>query len=108
MAALLRKRPPAPNLEFDSVLTGQTYKGAQAIRAADVWETLDYFPEVEEFIDAGEHVVEVSRISGRGARSGVPVTQRVAIVWTFQRGVLVRGKSFSSRAEAFEAVGLRA
>ena len=99
----------APGFEFESVLTGQVYRGTQGILdlAADMWETVDYAPAAEEFIDAGDHVVAVLRISGRGARSGVPVTQRVGIVWTFEGETLVRGQSFTSRAAALEAAGLR-
>jgi ketosteroid isomerase-like protein len=74
--------------------------------ATDLWETLDYTPATEEIIDVGEHVVLVLRISGRGARSGAPVSQRVAIVYTFEDERIVRGKSFTSRAEALEAAGL--
>ena len=75
--------------------------------AADLWETLDYAPATEEIIDVGEHVVVVLRISGRGTRSDVPVAQRVAIAYTFVDEPIVRGKSFTSRAEALEAVGGR-
>lgn len=98
----------APDFEFESVLTGQVYTGAQGLRdlAADLWATVDYMPAMEEIIDAGEHVVVVLRISGRGTRSGVPVAQRVAIVYTFEDDRIVRGKSFTSRAEALEAAGL--
>jgi ketosteroid isomerase-like protein len=98
----------APDFEFESVLTGQVYKGAQGVRDlfADIWETLDYIPATEEIIDLGEQVVVVLRISGRGTRSGVPVAQQVAIVYSFEDERIVRGKSFTSRAEALEAAGL--
>ena len=98
----------APDFEFESVMTGQVYKGAQELRAlaADLWETLDYVPVTEEIVDAGERVLMVLRGSGRGTRSGVPVTQRVAVLWTFAGERIVRGQSFTSRAEALEAVGL--
>ena len=45
----------APDAEFRSALTGQVYKGAQGARdlAADLWETVDYVPEIEEIIDLG-------------------------------------------------------
>ena len=98
----------APGFEFESALTGQTYTGAQGARdlASDLWETVDYVPSLEEIIDVGDRVVAVLRISGRGAGSGVPVSQHVAIVYTFKEGKIVRGKSFTSRAEALEAAGL--
>jgi ketosteroid isomerase-like protein len=92
------------------VLTGQIYTGVQGAYelAADLWETLpDYGLAVEEIIDRGDRVVAVLRISGTGASSGAPVSQQVAFVWTFEGGKIVRGKSFTSRAEALEAAGLR-
>ena len=110
LKALAREHPPAPGFEFESVLTGQVYRGTQEILdlAADVWETVDYAPAAEEFIDAGDHVVAVLRISGRGARSGVPVTQRVGIVWTFEGETLVRGHPYlsGSRPRSRRAAGV--
>jgi ketosteroid isomerase-like protein len=99
----------APDAAFESAMTGQVYRGAQGARdlATDLWETLDYVLAIEETIDSGDQVVAVLRISGRGASSGVPVSQHVAMVWTFDEGRIVRGKSFTSRAEALEAAGLR-
>jgi hypothetical protein len=49
----------------------------------------------------------VSRMSGRGSRSGVPVAQQGAVLVTFDGSTLVSGKSFASKGEALEAAGLR-
>src|SRR5918995_6055461 len=108
VAEVMMRKHLTPDFEFESALTGQVHKGAQGMRdlAADLWDTLDYVPAVEEIIDSGEHVVVVLRISGRGAGSGVPVSQRVTMLWTFKDDRIVRGKSFTSRAEALEAAGL--
>ena len=97
----------APDFEFESVLTGESYTGAQRVRdlAADLWETVDYTPATEEIFDLDEHVVVVLRISGRGLRSLVPVSRPVAVVLTFEDERIVRGKSFTSRADALEAFG---
>jgi ketosteroid isomerase-like protein len=99
----------APDFEFESILTGQAHKGARGLKelAGDLWDTLDYVGVTEELIDAGPHVVVVLRFSGRGGRSGAPIAQQVATVWTFEGDQSVRSKSFTSRAEALEAVGLR-
>jgi ketosteroid isomerase-like protein len=104
----LAREHMARGFEFEAVLTGQTYHGIEGIRglAADLWETVDYTPQIEELIASGEQVVSVLRISGRGARSGASVSQGIAIVWTFDGGRLVRGQSFTSRAEALEVAGL--
>jgi ketosteroid isomerase-like protein len=108
MGALVREHL-APDFEFESAMTGRTYRGASEVwdLAADLWDTLDYALAVEEVIDLGDRVVAVLRISGRGARSGAPVSQRVAILWTFEDNRVVRGKSFTSRDEALQATGLR-
>jgi ketosteroid isomerase-like protein len=100
MAAWVREHL-APDFEFESVLTGRTYRGAKEAwdLAADLSDTLDYVPAVEEVIDLGDRVLAVLRISGRGARSGAQVSQRVAILWAFEDNRVVRGKSFTSRAE---------
>jgi ketosteroid isomerase-like protein len=99
----------APHFTFESFTTGATYRGAEGFRELidDVENTLDYVPEVEEVVDLGEHVLFVLRTSGRGSQSGVPVTQQVAGVWTFEDDRAVWGKSFASKAEALKAVGLK-
>ena len=96
----------APDAEFESALTGQTYKGTEGPHdlATDLWETLDYFPEIEDLIDLGERVVAVLRISGQGTSSGVPVSQQVAIVWTSRRG-RSSGESRSHRAPKLSKPG---
>ena len=108
MDAFMREHV-APDAEFESVMTGQVHKGTQGAKdmAADLWETLDYVAAIEEIIDLGERVVAVLRVSGRGTRSGVSVSQNVAMVWIFEDGRIVRGRSFTSRAEALQAAGLR-
>lgn len=46
----------------------------------------------------------VRRIS---RHSGLPIEWRINTVWTFDGDKLVRGRAFSSRAEALEAAELR-
>jgi ketosteroid isomerase-like protein len=62
--------------------------------------------EVEEWIDAGERVIAIIHIYGRGKRSGVPVDNLEAHLWTVRDGLLLRLQIFASRAEALEAAGL--
>jgi ketosteroid isomerase-like protein len=109
LRAQAEKYPPAPGFEFESALTGQVYRGVEGALdlLTDMWETVDYVPEVEEIIDAGDYVIVVLRVSGRGAHSGVPFSQRVGVVWEFEHDRLAGGKAFTSRAAALEAVGLR-
>jgi ketosteroid isomerase-like protein len=71
------------------------------LRHARVWE--NYEQRLEEIVDLGNNIVVVVRIAGRGGGSGVPVSQELAVVWTFEGAKAVRARSFTSRAEALEA-----
>jgi uncharacterized protein len=62
--------------------------------------------EVEEWIDAGDDVIAVMHIWGRGKRSGVPVEARQSHVWTVREGKLLRLRVYDTRDEALKAVGL--
>ena len=63
--------------------------------------------EAEEIFNAGSSVVVVVRERGRGKGSGAPFEQRMAQVWTFARGRIVRWELFRDRDAALEAAGLR-
>ena len=64
--------------------------------------------EVEEMIDAGDHVLVLIRFGGRGKMSGAEVEVLVWNLWTFRDGGPVGWTYFGEdRAEAFEAAGLR-
>jgi ketosteroid isomerase-like protein len=106
--AILRERL-APDFEFEAALTGATYRGLDGFWELldDIEDTVGYRPEVQEAIDLGDHVLVVLRMSGRGSRSGVSVAQQGAVLVTFDGSTLVSGRSFASKAEAFEAAGLR-
>jgi ketosteroid isomerase-like protein len=106
--AILRERL-APDFEFEAALTGATYRGLDGFWELldDIEDTVGYRPEVQEAIDLGDHVLVVLRMSGRGSRSGVSVAQQGAVLVTFDGSTLVSGRSFASKTEAFEAVGLR-
>jgi uncharacterized protein len=62
--------------------------------------------EVEEWIDAGDDVIAVMRLWGRGKRSGVPVEARQSHVWTLREGKMWRLRVYDTRDEALKAVGL--
>jgi ketosteroid isomerase-like protein len=84
--ALSRERL-APEFVFHSVWDGRVFKGFQGTQewisdTREVWENYDQ--RVEEIIDLGENVVVVVRIAGRGGSSGVPVSQELAVIWTFE------------------------
>ena len=96
-----------PDFEFHHVWDGRVFKGYEGTMewlsdTSETWQ--DYKQEVEEIIDLGEHVVVVLGISAQGAGSGVPVAQEFAVVWTFDGDTVVRARSFTTRAEALEAI----
>jgi ketosteroid isomerase-like protein len=108
MEALFQGRVGA-NFEFQPLYLDRADKGAEVRQMwADItgtWE--DYRSEVEEILDLGEHVLTVARITGHGASGGVPIDQRIFILSRFQGETAVWAKSFASKEEALEAVGMR-
>ena len=68
------------------------------------WENLEVVPE--KFIDAGDRVLVLTRQSARGKLSGVPVETKIAELFTFRAGRIVRWEIYWDRAEAMRAAGL--
>jgi ketosteroid isomerase-like protein len=64
--------------------------------------------EIQDIIDASDHVVVVARESGRGKGSGIELDQVTYGVFTLRDGKILRWKGFIDRHQAFEAAGLRA
>ena len=109
-AEMLLRDLVAPGFEMHPLWLDKVYRGADGMwamwaDAREVWA--DYSFELEEIVDLGEHVVTVVRVLGRGAESGVPIDQRLAMLWTFDGLKAVHAKSFPSLAEALAAAGLR-
>lgn len=61
---------------------------------------------VEEYVDAGEEVVVIWRVTGRGALGDVPLEAAFGHVWLFEAGRMRRVRQYLSRQEALDAVGL--
>lgn len=97
------RETPLPDLDG-------VYVGRDAVIKASrhYWGTWDeYKLDVEELIDAGSSVVVVLHEQGRGKGSGAPFEQRLAQVWTFHRGRVIRWELFPDKATALEAAGLK-
>ncbi len=71
---------------------------------ANYWAEIRFEPK--EYIDAGDHVVVVARLVGRGKSSGVAVERTWAYVWTLRGSKALRMDGYESRSEALKAVGL--
>jgi ketosteroid isomerase-like protein len=67
----------------------------------------DLIASVEEFVDAGDAVVVVTRWHAKGASSGVGVDNLAAGVYEFSDGQVIRATvGYDSRDAALKAVGL--
>ena len=90
------------------VLRGRDEMRAWMERERQMWEGDHVGYEPKELIDAGDKVLGLVRVSGRGKASGVAVEAYTWNVWTFRDGKPVEMTYFGDdRAAALEAVGLR-
>jgi ketosteroid isomerase-like protein len=89
------------------VLRGRDEMRAWMERERQMWEGDHVGYEPKELIDAGDKVLGLVRVSGRGKASGVAVEAYTWNVWTFRDGKPVEMTYFGDdRAAALEAVGL--
>ena len=69
------------------------------------WENLR--DDIEELIDAGDHVISVVTTRATGRASGIEVEWKHNVgLWTVRDGRIVRIQWLPSREEALEAAGL--
>jgi ketosteroid isomerase-like protein len=71
---------------------------------ANYWDEIRFEPQ--EYIEAGEQVVVIARLVGRGKSSGVDVTRTWAYVWTLRGQKALCMQGYADHAEALKAVGL--
>jgi ketosteroid isomerase-like protein len=89
------------------VLRGRDEMRAWMERERQMWEGDHVGYEPKELIDAGDKVLALVRVSGRGKASGVEVEAYTWNVWTFRDGMPVELTYFGDdRAAALEAAGL--
>jgi ketosteroid isomerase-like protein len=92
-----------------AAMEGTVYRGPDAVEqwfAAidESWEELRV--EIEEARDAGDRVLGLGRIHGRGRESGAPIDVEAASVAYFRDGLITTLHNYTNRADAFEAAGL--
>ena len=93
-----------------NVFNPATYAGMEGLRRMqadtnEVWEEVR--TEGLEFYDAGDRVVVMGRLVGKGKGSGVEVEQPLAQVITVHDGRVVRWDlGYADRRDALEAAGL--
>jgi ketosteroid isomerase-like protein len=97
-----------PDVEWSP--TEGTYRGLEGL-ASSVAEWLEPWEkhqiEAEEFTEAGNKVLAVVHLTGRGAGSGMEIDQRFFQVYAVRNGKIIRMVEFVTRDEALEAAGLR-
>jgi ketosteroid isomerase-like protein len=103
-----------PRCEYTSVIAAvepETYRGHEGIRRyisdlAERWA--EWRSEVEEIFEMGsDGIFATILFRAVGKDSGVPVEARLGSVFVLSQGKLLRGRTYPSREEALEAVGLR-
>ena len=102
-----------PEIEFhtyaDSPQAG-VYRGRDAVREynEDLFAQFESLRvEVEEFVDAGDHVIVVSTQHAvpKGGRQEIDV--HMAELWTVRDKLIAERHSYSTREQALEAAGLQ-
>lgn len=110
-AALLRELfYPEVRLDMSRrVFNPAVYRGyaglAQWLRdITEVWASFE--TTVERYAVAGDLVVAIMRRRGVGRKSGIPVEDRSAWIWTVRNGRVVEIRTGFEPAEALEEIGL--
>ena len=102
-----------PEIEWRTYIVpgpgGGTYRGHDGVR--ELWSEAKkifggFRNEPEEIFDAGDRVVAFVRVEGVGAKSGVAVQARIAHLYTFRGGKVLRVESFEDRDAALHAAGI--
>jgi ketosteroid isomerase-like protein len=77
-------------------------------RALESWRKSwgDWHFDIEEVIDAGEHVVVIGHQRAEGKESGAEVELLSCGVWSLRNSKVVRAEFFDSKDKALEAAGL--
>jgi ketosteroid isomerase-like protein len=101
--------PQIAMVESETVPGATSAHGLDAVRRymesfAKYWEQIHFEPQ--EYIDAGDQVIVVARLVGRGKSSGVDVERDWFYVWTLRGGRARRMEAYADRDEALKAVGL--
>jgi hypothetical protein len=109
LGAVLERHLSA-DFELQPLYLDRVYKGFDGMQElwADIAQTWDdYRLETRDVVDLGDHVLVLAHITGRGAGSGVPIDQGLALLCAFEGDKAVWAKAFTSRRDAIEAAAVR-
>jgi uncharacterized protein len=78
--------------------------GAAADAVSDTFEGVGV--DIDEMLDAGDRVVVLATLHGRGRGSGADLERRQGYVWTVRDGKATRFEWFTTPDDALRAAGL--
>jgi len=92
-----------------AMLEGVSHRGPDGMRewlmdVADYWESM--WVEADQFVDAGDAVVVLGRVYGRGKKSGVAIESPAAWVCRMRDARLSYWRFYFDHSSALKAVGL--
>jgi ketosteroid isomerase-like protein len=101
-----------PDAEIDMsrrVFNPEIYRGFEGwarlnAELREVWAEWRVTPE--RFVDAGDRVISIETIRGRGRGSGVEIEAQYASIWTLRNGRVTRVEIGLDPQEALKTVGL--
>jgi ketosteroid isomerase-like protein len=101
--------PDAEIVPVRAAIEGTTYRGrdaaSQYVAAVDdSWESLRW--ELDEVREAGDFVLGLGHIRGRGQGTGATIDTSGGWVAQFRGGLMTRFRTCTSREEALQAAGL--
>jgi ketosteroid isomerase-like protein len=96
-----------PELEwhqFTQFPDRDTYRGHEDLRDRFLKRQLveqfgDFRIEIEELVDAGDHIVMIGRIVAHGSASGVPIRLRVVNILELHEGKVIRAYDASGPSQ---------
>ena len=104
---------PHPEVEFHTYATSPeagVYRGREAVIAYNerLFQQFDSTRiELEELLPAGDRVMVVSRQHAVPKAGAEAIVVQVIEVWTVRDGMLAERRTFATREEALEAMGVR-
>jgi ketosteroid isomerase-like protein len=101
--------PDAEIVPVRAAIERTTYRGRDAASqyvaaVEDSWESLRW--EVDEVRQAGDSVLALGHIRGRGRGTGAAIDTSGGWVAQFDDGLITYFRTYTNRAEALEAAGL--
>lgn len=78
--------------------------GAAAGAVSDTFEGVGV--KIDEMLDAGDRVVVLATLHGRGRGSGADIERRQGYIWTIRDGKATRFEWFTTPDDALRAAGL--